>query len=59
MKRIRVDIETPTGGPYVEFFDVDDDASDEDIAAEAADVFGNYCNYGWSEADPEDPDDDC
>lgn len=46
MKQICVCTETPHGS-FNDYFEVDDDATDEAIAAEAADVFANRCNYGW------------
>lgn len=58
MRRIRISIEPPTGGPIVEVIEVADGATDEDISDEAATVFGNYCSYGWSElAEGEEADD--
>lgn len=50
MRRFRVVIEIPfINGEIVEDFEVEDDATDEDIAAEAKDIFANTCNYGFHE----------
>lgn len=50
MRKFKVTIETGiVGGNFEEIFEVEDDATDEDIAAEAKDIFLNQCNYGYSE----------
>lgn len=49
-RKFRVDIETSWAGVgEVEYFEMPDDATEEDIAAEAKEIFLNYCNYGYSE----------
>ena len=49
-RKIRVDIETTWSGVgEVEYFEVEDDATEEDIAEQAHEIFQQYCNYGWSE----------
>jgi hypothetical protein len=54
MKKIRVDIETNWAGVgEVEYFEVEDDATDDEIADEAREIFFNRCNYGWSEVEEE------
>lgn len=50
MRLISVCIEWPTGSEREEF-EVDDDATDDEINEVARDVFGNHCSYGWSEVD--------
>lgn len=53
-RKIRVDIETNwVGAEETEYFEVEDDATDEEIAGEAREIFFNWCNYGWSEVDKE------
>lgn len=53
-RKIRVDIETNWAGVgEVGYFEVEDDATDEEIADEAREIFFNWCNYGWSEVDKE------
>lgn len=55
MRHFRVVIETPfANGEIIEDFAVEDDATDEDIAEEARDIFFNNCNYGYSEITEED-----
>ncbi|EIS7448080.1 hypothetical protein GHU73_12165 [Citrobacter werkmanii] len=55
MRRFKVTIETGiVGGNFEEEFEVEDDATDEEIAAEAKDIFMNQCNYGFSEITDED-----
>lgn len=50
MRKFKVVIETPfVNGEIIEYFEVEDDATDEEIADEAKDVFLNSCNYGFSE----------
>lgn len=44
--KICVITETPYGA-IKDFFEVDDDATVEYIASEAADIFANHCSYGW------------
>lgn len=51
-RKIRVDIETTwSGAGEVEFFEVEDDATEEEIAEQAHDIFQDYCSYGWSEVE--------
>ncbi|MGF2052862.1 DUF7167 family protein [Enterococcus casseliflavus] len=51
-RKIRVDIETTwSGAGEVEFFEVEDDATEEEIAEQAHDIFQGYCSYGWSEVE--------
>lgn len=56
MRTIRLDITFPrsTQGTETIRFNVDDDATEEQIRAECEDFFFNECNYGWEELDPED-----
>lgn len=50
MRKFKVTIETGVvGGDFEEMFEVEDDATDEEIAAEAKDIFMNQCNYGYRE----------
>lgn len=50
MRKFKVTIETGiVGCNFEEIFEVEDDATDEEIAAEAKDIFLNQCNYGYSE----------
>ncbi|MEG8497807.1 hypothetical protein U4P14_10475 [Klebsiella pneumoniae] len=50
MRHFRVVIETPfVGGEIIEDFAVDDDATEEEIAEEAKDIFLNSCNYSFHE----------
>ena len=56
-RKIRVDIETTWSGVgEVEYFEVEDDATEEDISEEAYEIFQQYCNYGWSEVEQEQAD---
>lgn len=49
-RRFRVDIETTWAGVgQVDYFEAPDDATEEEIADEAREIFFNYCNYGVSE----------
>lgn len=48
MRRISVCIENGHSSQY-ETFEVEDNATDEEIEGEAKDIFLNYCNYGWRE----------
>ncbi|MDA9472069.1 hypothetical protein [Enterococcus sp. 5H] len=49
-RRFRVDIETTWAGVgETEYFEVSDDATDEEIAEEAREIFSSYCSYGYSE----------
>lgn len=53
-RKIRVDIETTwVGASEVEYFEVEDDATEEEIAEQAHDIFQQYCSYGWSEVEQE------
>ena len=55
MRTIRLDIEYPREGSSETLtFEVEDNATDEEIAADAETEFYNRCNFGWSEIDPED-----
>lgn len=55
MRKFRVVIETPfVAGEIIEDFEVDDDATDAEIADEAKDIFLNNCNYGYSEITDDD-----
>lgn len=50
MRKFRVVIETPfVNGEIIEEFEVEDDATEEDIESEAKDIFLNNCNYGFHE----------
>lgn len=50
MRKFKVIIETPfVGGEIVEEFEMEDDASVNDIEEEARDIFLNNCNFGWHE----------
>ena len=50
MRKFKVIIETPfVGGTIEDEFEVEDDATEEEIAEEARDVFLNSCNYGFYE----------
>ncbi|WP_184547428.1 hypothetical protein [Klebsiella pneumoniae] len=55
MRKFKVTIETGiVGGNFEEIFEVEDDATDEEIAAETKDIFLNQCNYGYHEITGED-----
>lgn len=55
MRKFRVTIETPfAGGDNVEDFEVEDDATMEEIEDEAKEIFLNNCNYGYDEVTDED-----
>ncbi|WP_420894644.1 DUF7167 family protein [Serratia odorifera] len=55
MRRFVVVIETPfCGGEIREEFEVEDDATQEDIDEEAKEIFLNNCNYGCHEVTSED-----
>jgi hypothetical protein len=57
MRKFKVVIETGTvGGLHVETFEMEDDASEEEIDEEARDIFFNQCNYGCHEITGEDDD---
>lgn len=59
MRKFKVVIETPfAGGEIIESFEVDDDATDEQIAEEAKDIFLNSCNYGYHEITGDEEDDE-
>ncbi len=54
IRKIRVDIETNwVGAKETEYFEVDDDATEEEIAEQAHDIFQQYCSYGWGEVEEE------
>lgn len=49
-RKFRVCIETNWAGVgEIEYFEMPDDATDEEIEEEAREVFYNYCNYGYAE----------
>lgn len=49
-RKFRVDIETNWASVgETDYFEMPDDATDEEIADEAREVFFNCCNYGYSE----------
>ena len=49
-RKFRVDIETNWAGVRaIEYLEMPDDATEEEIADEAREIFYNYCNYGVSE----------
>lgn len=49
MKQVRVNIETSWVGASEEIIiEVDDDATEEEIAEAAHEEFLNYCSYGYS-----------
>lgn len=49
MKQVRVNIETNWVGASEEvIIEVDDDATEEEIAEAAHEEFMNYCSYGYS-----------
>ena len=50
MRRFKVVVETPSAADDLyDFFEVEDDATDEDIEAEAQEMFYNMCSYGYHE----------
>ncbi|WP_426607474.1 DUF7167 family protein [Pantoea anthophila] len=52
MKRVRVNIETSWVGASEEvIIEVDDDATEQDIADAAHEEFLNYCSYGYDVID--------
>ncbi len=52
MKQVRVNIETNWVGASEEvIIEVEDDATEEEIAEAAHEEFMNYCNYGYSVID--------
>lgn len=52
--KFRVVIETNWAGVgTIEYFEMPDDATEEEIADEAREIFFNYCNYGVSEVEKE------
>lgn len=53
-RKFRIDIETAWAGiGEVEYFEMPDNATEEDIEDEAKEFFFNYCNYGYSEVKEE------
>lgn len=49
-RKFRIDIETTwVGAGETDFFEVPDDATEEDIEESAKDIFFTYCNYGFEE----------
>ncbi|MEW9644481.1 hypothetical protein AB3H54_24360 [Escherichia coli] len=46
MRKFKIIIETGiAGGDFEDEFEVDDDATPDEIQDEAKDIFFNYCNY--------------
>ena len=46
MRKFKIIIETGiAGGDFEDEFEVDDDATPDEIHDEAKDIFFNYCNY--------------
>lgn len=53
-RKFRVDIETNWACVgTIEYLEMPDDATEEEIADEAREIFFNYCNYGVSEVEQE------
>lgn len=49
-RKFRVDVETSQAGiGETDYFEVPDDATEEEIAETAGEIFFSYCNYGFSE----------
>lgn len=53
MKKLTVYIEWSTGATE-ETIDIEDDLTEDEIEAEAKEVFSNYCSYGYSVSDQQD-----
>ncbi|MFR3684207.1 MAG: hypothetical protein ACLTXM_04110 [Enterococcus sp.] len=52
VRKFRVDIETFWAGiNATDFFEVPDDATEEEIEADAKEIFMDYCSYGFSEVE--------
>ncbi len=50
MRKFKIIIETGiAGGDFEDEFEVDDDATPDEIQDEAKDIFFNYCNYSYHE----------
>ncbi len=50
MRKLKIIIETGiAGGDFEDEFEVDDDATPDEIQDEAKDIFFNYCNYSYHE----------
>ncbi len=50
MRKFKVIIETGiAGGDVEDVFEVDDDATPDEIHDEAKEIFFNYCNYSYHE----------
>lgn len=50
MRKFRIIIETGiAGGDFEDVFEVDDDATPDEIRDEAKEIFFNYCNYSYHE----------
>lgn len=50
MRKFKVIIETGiAGGDFEDVFEVDDDATPDEIHDEAKEIFFNYCNYSYHE----------
>ncbi|MBS4360652.1 hypothetical protein F3179_18475 [Escherichia coli] len=50
MRKFKIIIETGiAGGDFEDEFEVDDDATPDEIHDEAKDIFFNYCNYSYHE----------
>jgi hypothetical protein len=55
MRKFKVVIETGSvDGMYIETFEMADDATEEEIADEAREIFFNQCTYGCHEITGED-----
>ena len=53
-RKFRVNIETNWAGVgTIEYLEMPDDVTEEEIADEAREIFFNYCNYGVSEVEQE------
>ncbi|CTU13142.1 putative prophage protein [Escherichia coli] len=50
MRKFKIIIETGiAGGDFEDVFEVDDDATPDEIHDEAKEIFFNYCNYSYHE----------
>lgn len=48
MRKFKIIIETGiAGGDFEDVFEVDDDATPDEIQDEAKEIFFNYCNYAY------------
>ncbi|EEY7366590.1 hypothetical protein E9Q83_000001, partial [Escherichia coli] len=49
-RKFKIIIETGiAGGDFEDVFEVDDDATPDEIQDEAKEIFFNYCNYSYHE----------